>query len=78
MPVNDNKPTTEDIVNGFLSSFLSGLGTPTGETETPEPIVDPIAEANRLLKKAEDTGADLIQIADRHIRIVELALAYQK
>lgn len=84
MPVNDNKPKNpEDIVTEIFNSLLTGFGSATTNTATPKaPTVDPIAEANRLLKKAETEGpngaAQLLQIADRHIKIIELALAYQK
>ena len=45
-----------------------------------EEAVDNVKEINRLLKKAEDSydASNILAIVDRHIRIVELALAYQK
>jgi hypothetical protein len=78
MPVNDPKtPKPEDIVHDLVNGFLKSFSTPT------TPAVDPVAEVNRLLKKAEesdyhDESQELLQIADRHIKIIELALAYQQ
>jgi hypothetical protein len=81
MPVNDNKPKTpEDIVNEVINGFLKGFSPTTGGTPT-EPPVDSVKETHRLLKKAEDSTEEeaikLLSIADRHIRIIEAALAYQ-
>jgi len=84
MPVNDNKPKNpEEIVSEIFSSFLTGFGSTTTNKPTPTvPAIDPVVEVNRLLKKAEAEGpnaaAQTLQIADRHIKIIELALAYQK
>jgi len=82
MPVNDPKATKpEDIINNLINGFLSGISS--SQPEDQPALVDPVAEVNRLLKKAEEAEysvetQELLQIADRHIRIVELALAYQK
>lgn len=83
MPVNEPKPTTpEALVTEVINNFFSGFGAATAKaTETP--TVDPLAEANRLLSKAEESAYSgetqaLLQIADRHIKIIELALSYQK
>lgn len=81
MPVNDNKPPSSEDFNRVFNTLLNGFLSPTASQKTSEPTVDPVAEVNRLLKKAEEIpsrASDLIQIADRHIRIIELALAYQK
>jgi hypothetical protein len=88
MPVNEPKPVNPDtLVKDVINAFFSGLGTTTTTNKvTPSaPTVDPVAEANRLLKKAEEAASKsvneadiLIAIADRHIRIIETALAYQK
>jgi hypothetical protein len=83
MPVNEPKtPKPEDIVSEIFSNLLSGFAATSNKTTPTEPTIDPVAEVGRLLKKAEASGpsqaADLLQIADRHIRIIELGLAYQK
>ncbi len=85
MPVNDKKPITPDaIVNEVLNAFLTGFGTPAApKAETEEPAVDSLKETYRLLKKAEDTTdpeelVELLQIADRHLRILDLALSSQR
>jgi hypothetical protein len=84
MPVNDKKTITpEEIATQVFNSFFGGLGSASSTKDNPSvPAVDPIAEANRLLKKAEevadqDSAATLLQIADRHIKIIELALDHQ-
>lgn len=85
MPFNDNKTIKpEDIINEVVNGFLSGFGAAATNKTTPTvPAVDPVAEVNRLLKRAEESDysgetQELLQIADRHIKIIELALAYQK
>lgn len=89
MPVNDPKtPKPEDIINEVFSSFMKGFTIPTGTVPSPaakadEPVVDSVKETHRLLKKAEEASSPseagtLLQIADRHLRIVDLALSSQR
>jgi hypothetical protein len=84
MPINDPKTTKpEEIFSELFNSLFTGFTTTNTNKTTPTaPTVDPVTEVSRLLKKAEESGpsetANLLQIADRHIRIIELALAYQK
>ena len=85
MAINDKPKSPEDIINGIFSSFMDGL-TPPSSPQSEEPVVDSVKEAHRLLKKAEEAADDasftytnaLLTVADRHIRIIEAALAYQK
>ncbi len=86
MPVNEPKPVTpEALVTEVINNFFSGFGAATNKT-TETPTVDPVAEANRLLKKAEESADNatpsytsaLLEIADRHIRIIDLALSTQR
>jgi len=84
MPVNDNKTKQpEDIINDVINTFIGAFGAPASGGKPAASAVDPIAEVNRLLKRAEESDyvtetQELLQIADRHIKIIELALAYQK
>lgn len=83
MTANDKTLKPEDIVADIFSNFLSGFSHTTPQTKTSTPTVDPVAEVNRLLKKAEESDysgetQELLQIADRHIKIIELALGSQK
>lgn len=81
MPVNEPK-TPEQIASEIFSSLFGGAASPKASTS---PAVDNVAEINRLLKKAEEVAkgheneADiLIVIADKHLRLVDTAMAYQK
>ena len=85
MPINEPK-TPEQIANEIFSSIFGGAAFPKepSKASTP-PTVDNVAEINRLLKKAEEVAkgheneADiLIVIADKHLRLVETALTFQK
>lgn len=85
MPANEPKtPKPEDIFNEVVNSFLKGFSGPTSTNE--EPVVDSVKEAHRLLKKAEESADnatptythELLEIADRHIRIIDLALSSQR
>lgn len=83
MPINDPKNTTpEQIASEFFSSLFGGSAGSPGKPKATEPAVDNVKEVNRLLKKAEQSSpseaATLLQIADRHIRIIDLALASQR
>lgn len=83
MPINDPKNITpEQIASEFFSSLFGGAASSPGKPKATEPAVDNVKEVNRLLKKAEQAtpseAATLLQIADRHIRIIDLALASQR
>ncbi len=87
MPVNDNKPNQSDaIVTDIFNTFLRAFSDAPSEGKPSAAAVDPVAEANRLLKKAEESAdnatpsytAALLEIADRHIRIIDLALSTQR
>jgi hypothetical protein len=77
--------TPEELVNGVISSFLTGFNGSTKEAPKAAPTVDNVAEYNRLLAKAEKVApistheaGTLLAIADRHLRLVETALTSQK
>jgi len=88
IPNSNPKATTpEDLVAGIFNAFLGGAPTASAQAKPKEekPTPDVFAETQRLLVKAEkvsvghDNEADiLLAIADRQIRILENALAYQK
>jgi hypothetical protein len=71
------------------SAIFADLQKSFEAEETPEApeeaATDPTVEAFRLLKKAEaaavgqvDEAEILLQIADRHLRVIEAALLYQR
>jgi len=75
--------TPEQIASEIFAGLFGGAASTPGKPKAAETTVDSVKEAHRLLKKAEETGdlddsARLTQIADRHIRIIEIAIASQK
>jgi hypothetical protein len=85
MTTNPSAPKPEDVLSELFSTFFKPTTTNSTTTKVTAPTVDHVAEASRLLKKAEEAASGsvnesetLIQIADRHIRIIDTALAYQR
>lgn len=87
MTTSNPKPMTpEQIANEIFTSLFGGAAFPKSDSKaSASPAVDNVAEINRLLKKAEEVAkgheneADiLIVIADKHLRVVETALTFQK
>lgn len=82
MQFNDPKNiTAEQIATEFFGNLFGSAGSP-GKPKAAGTAVDNVAEVNRLLKKAEQStpseAGTLLQIADRHIRIIDLALTSQR
>jgi hypothetical protein len=81
MPINDNpkNPNVDQIINELFGAFTKTDFPPRTKPKSTEPESNPLTEAQRLLKKAETAtpseSQQLIQIADRQIRILELSLA---
>ena len=84
MPINDPKNITpEQIASEFFNSLFGGSAGSPGKPKAAGPAVDNVAEVNRLLKKAEEAtspseAGTLLQIADRHLRVIDLALSSQR
>lgn len=82
MPVNDKKPITpEDIATQVFNTFFGGVTPPKPAADTTVP--DSFKETYRLLQKAEevaepDEAAKILQIVDRHLRLIDLAVSSQK
>lgn len=73
----------ESVASAIFADLQKSFETEA--EETPEAATDPTVEAFRLLKKAEaaavgqvDEAEILLQIADRHLRVIEAALLYQR
>lgn len=77
MTVNETQTDeTLDEVFSYLVGKLTGAATPAQQA-------DPVKEYQRLLAEAEEEPDEyranrLIQIADRHLRLIEIGLASQK
>lgn len=89
MPINDPKSVTpEELANDIFKTIFGFTLPKAAEKDNPKtdtPVVDHVGEFTRLLKSAEaiaseDTlrSAAILQIADRHFRMIELAVSSQR